>query len=223
MNTTAKRAESAKNNKKAQSAVKVSTIDTSAPKAKALTKAEKAALMAEKAKQAIEAEKAKIKAANTERKRREKEREKEQAILKRKAELKKIEKAAKFAEAERKRRAAQIKAAENIKAMEDKKAALESLTPDARTFADKKRLFSLEYRLEDKTASKIYRESIANKYALELCGLASLPSFAQFLERLPVKVAYSKADGMKALASFNTSAKRAEKAMAQAIALNAKF
>lgn len=65
------------------------------------------------------------------------------------------------------------------------------------------KLANVEDKIENKTASKVYKNVIASKYVFEILGKKEIPTFKEFLKKLKVKDNYSNWDGFNALAKFN--------------------
>ena len=91
------------------------------------------------------------------------------------------------------------------------------------------KLANVSDKIENKTASKVYKNCIENVYINDITGLNDIPTFAQFTAKLTKKVSgiagqspsYSNWDGYKAFAKFNvknnvaTKVKRQNKAEAK--------
>jgi hypothetical protein len=58
-------------------------------------------------------------------------------------------------------------------------------------------------KIENKTASKVYKNCIANPHAKSILGSSKFPTFIEFVAKLPIKDSYSNWDGYKTLAKFN--------------------
>jgi hypothetical protein len=85
---------------------------------------------------------------------------------------------------------------------------------DKSTF-DFVKLANVTDKIENKTASKVYKNCTANAYAKSILGTSKMPSFKQFVEKLPIKDTYSNWDGYKCLAKFNVKNETAKKVARQ--------
>lgn len=65
------------------------------------------------------------------------------------------------------------------------------------------KLANVTDKIENKTASKVYKNCIANVHIKNILGGKKIPTFAEFIAKLPLKPQYSNWDGYKALAKFN--------------------
>lgn len=65
------------------------------------------------------------------------------------------------------------------------------------------KLANVTDKIENKTASKVYKNCIANVHAKSILGSSKFPTFVEFVAKLPVKDSYSNWDGYKTLAKFN--------------------
>lgn len=70
-------------------------------------------------------------------------------------------------------------------------------------------------KLENKTASKVYKNCIANSEISNIIGTDKIPSFALFIAKLPIKENYSNWDGYKCFAKFNIKNELAKKVIRQ--------
>lgn len=89
------------------------------------------------------------------------------------------------------------------------------LEKENKTSLDFARLANAEQRIEDKTASKVYKVVTSSKYLNDILGGADVPTFKQFIEKLPQKLTYSNYDGFMCLRKFNTSETLAKKVARQ--------
>lgn len=69
--------------------------------------------------------------------------------------------------------------------------------------------------IENKTASKVYKNCIMNPETKNILGGSKIPTFVQFIEKLPIKDTYSNWDGYKVLAKFNVKNNVAKKVASQ--------
>jgi hypothetical protein len=65
------------------------------------------------------------------------------------------------------------------------------------------KLANVTDKIENKTASKVYKNCIANVHAKSILGSSKFPTFIEFVAKLPIKPIYSNWDGYKTLAKFN--------------------
>lgn len=70
-------------------------------------------------------------------------------------------------------------------------------------------------KIENKTASKVYKNCISNSEIKNILGSTKIPTFAQFIKKLPVKDSYSNWDGYKTFAKFNIKDVVAKKVASQ--------
>jgi len=66
------------------------------------------------------------------------------------------------------------------------------------------KLANVTDKIENKTASKVYKNCISNPEIKNILGSNKIPTFAEFLTKLPVKENYSNWIGYLTLAKFNT-------------------
>jgi len=66
------------------------------------------------------------------------------------------------------------------------------------------KLANVTDKIENKTASKVYKNCIANPEIKNILGSNKVPTFAEFLTKLPIKPSYSNWIGYLTLAKFNT-------------------
>lgn len=66
------------------------------------------------------------------------------------------------------------------------------------------KLANVTDKIENKTASKVYKNCISNPEIKKILGTNKVPTFAEFLTKLPVKDSYSNWIGYLTLAKFNT-------------------
>ena len=98
----------------------------------------------------------------------------------------------------------------------------ELLNKENKTIFDFVKLANVTDKIENKTASKVYKNVIANEYAKSILGTSKMPSFADFIAKLPVKDSYSNWDGYKCLSKFNAKNNLAVKVARQNKATNKK-
>ena len=65
------------------------------------------------------------------------------------------------------------------------------------------KLANVTDKIENKTASKVYKNCTSNIYAKSILGCSKIPTFSEFITKLPIKENYSNWDGYKTLAKFN--------------------
>jgi len=85
---------------------------------------------------------------------------------------------------------------------------------DKSTF-DFVKLANVTDKIENKTASKVYKNCIANVHASNIVGSSKFPTFSEFIKKLPIKPNYSNWDGYKCLAKFNVKNNTAVKVARQ--------
>lgn len=73
-----------------------------------------------------------------------------------------------------------------------------------KTIFDFVKLANVTDKIENKTASKVYKNCTTNIYAKSILGGSKIPTFSEFVAKLPIKGNYSNWDGYKTLAKFNT-------------------
>ena len=99
------------------------------------------------------------------------------------------------------------------KTLTEKKAEL--LNKETKTIFDFVKLANVSDKIENKTASKVYKNVISNEYAKTILGTSKIPSFAEFVAKLPIKESYSNWNGYLCLAKFNTKNETAKKVSRQ--------
>ena len=72
-----------------------------------------------------------------------------------------------------------------------------------KTIFDFVKLANVTDKIENKTASKVYKNCINNKYVNDILGSSKIPTFIEFIGKLPIKDSYSNWDGYKCLSKFN--------------------
>jgi hypothetical protein len=77
------------------------------------------------------------------------------------------------------------------------------------------KLANLTDKIENKTASKVYKNCIANVHIKSILGGTKIPTFTEFIVKLPLKPNYSNWDGYKTMAKFNVKANLAVKVARQ--------
>lgn len=67
------------------------------------------------------------------------------------------------------------------------------------------KLANVTDKIENKTASKVYKNCTTNVYAKSILGSSKIPTFSEFVAKLPIRdnQSYSNWDGYKCLAKFN--------------------
>lgn len=78
------------------------------------------------------------------------------------------------------------------------------INKENKTIFDFVKLANVTDKIENKTASKVYKNVIANQYAKTILGTSKMPTFADFVAKLKVKPSYSNWDGYLLLSKFNT-------------------
>jgi hypothetical protein len=68
------------------------------------------------------------------------------------------------------------------------------------------KLANVTDKLENKTASKVYKNCIASPEIKKILGSNKIPTFAEFLTKLPIKENYSNWIGFLTFAKFNVKA-----------------
>lgn len=66
------------------------------------------------------------------------------------------------------------------------------------------KLANVTDKIENKTASKVYKNCIASPEIKNILGSNKIPTFAEFLTKLPQKPSYSNWIGFLTFAKFNT-------------------
>jgi hypothetical protein len=79
----------------------------------------------------------------------------------------------------------------------------ELLNKENKTIFDFIKLANVTDKIENKTASKVYKNVTSNAYSKSILGSSKNPTFADFVAKLPIKDSYSNWDGYKTLAKFN--------------------
>lgn len=102
----------------------------------------------------------------------------------------------------------------------DKKEVL--INKENKTIFDFVKLANVTDKIENKTASKVYKNVIANQYAKTILGTSKIPSFSDFVAKLKVKPSYSNWDGYLVLSKFNIKNETAKKVVRQNKATNKK-
>jgi hypothetical protein len=77
------------------------------------------------------------------------------------------------------------------------------------------KLANVTDKIENKTASKVYKNCINNEFAKSILGSSKIPTFSEFVAKLPIKQNYSNWDGYKCLAKFNAKNNLAVKVASQ--------
>ena len=77
------------------------------------------------------------------------------------------------------------------------------LTKENKSIFDFVKLANVTDKIENKTASKVYKNCISNEYTKSILGSSKIPTFLDFVKKLPVKENYSNWDGYKTLSKFN--------------------
>ena len=106
------------------------------------------------------------------------------------------------------------------KSLTDKKTEL--VNKENKTIFDFVKLANVTDKIENKTASKVYKNVISNEYAKTILGTSKMPSFADFVAKLPIKESYSNWHGYLCLAKFNVKNETAKKVERQNKSTNQK-
>ena len=77
------------------------------------------------------------------------------------------------------------------------------------------KLANVTDKLENKTASRVYKNCIASPEIKNILGTSKIPTFAEFLTKLPIKPHYSNWVGFLTFAKFNVKANLAVKVAKQ--------
>lgn len=84
-----------------------------------------------------------------------------------------------------------------------------------KTVFDFVKLANVTDKLENKTASKVYKNCVANPEIKNILGGSKIPTFAEFVTKLPVKDNYSNWIGFLTFAKFNVKNNLAKKVATQ--------
>lgn len=99
------------------------------------------------------------------------------------------------------------------KSLNDKQTEL--INKENKSTFDFVKLANVTDKLENKTASKVYKNCVSNVHAKSILGTSKMPTFSEFITKLPVKASYSNWDGYKVLAKFNVKNQTAKKVALQ--------
>ena len=91
----------------------------------------------------------------------------------------------------------------------------ELLSKENKTIFDFVKLANVSDKIENKTASKVYKNVISSEYAKTILGTSKMPSFADFVAKLPIKPSYSNWHGYLCLSKFNVKNETAKKVARQ--------
>lgn len=97
--------------------------------------------------------------------------------------------------------------------LNDKQATL--LNKENKSTFDFVKLANVTDKIENKTASKVYKNCTTNVYTKSILGGSKIPTFSEFVAKLPIKDSYSNWDGYKTLAKFNVKTVVASKVARQ--------
>jgi hypothetical protein len=75
-----------------------------------------------------------------------------------------------------------------------------------KTTFDFVKLANVTDKLENKTASRVYKNCISSPEIKNILGTSTIPTFAEFLTKLPIKPHYSNWVGFLTFAKFNVKA-----------------
>ena len=95
----------------------------------------------------------------------------------------------------------------------DKKEVL--INKENKSIFDYVKLANVSDKIENKTASKVYKNVISSEYAKIILGTSKMPTFADFVAKLKVKPSYSNWDGYLLLSKFNVKNETAKKVVRQ--------
>jgi len=70
-------------------------------------------------------------------------------------------------------------------------------------------------KIENKTASKVYKNCKENSEITNILGSKKIPTFPEFIAKLPIKASYSNWDGYKCFGTFNVKNAIAKKVASQ--------
>lgn len=70
-------------------------------------------------------------------------------------------------------------------------------------------------KIENKTASKVYKNCKENSEITNILGSKKIPTFPEFIAKLPIKTSYSNWDGFKCFGTFNVKNAIAKKVSSQ--------
>ena len=99
------------------------------------------------------------------------------------------------------------------KSLNDKQTEL--INKENKSIFDFVKLANVTDKLENKTASKVYKNVTASAYVKNILGSSKIPTFSEFVAKLPIKESYSNWDGYKCLAKFNVKNQTAKKVALQ--------
>jgi N-glycosylase/DNA lyase len=99
------------------------------------------------------------------------------------------------------------------KSLTDKKTEL--VNKENKTVFDFVKLANVSDKIENKTASKVYKNVISSEYAKTILGTSKMPSFAEFVAKLPIKESYSNWHGYLTLSKFNVKNETSKKVARQ--------
>jgi hypothetical protein len=80
-----------------------------------------------------------------------------------------------------------------------------------KTTFDFVKLANVTDKLENKTASKVYKNCVSSPEIKNILGSNKIPTFAEFLTKLPIKENYSNWIGFLTFAKFNVKAELKKK------------
>ena len=89
------------------------------------------------------------------------------------------------------------------------------LNKEVKTVFDYVKLANVSDKIDNKTASKVYKNCKESIYTKEILGSSKFPTFNEFVAKLPVKESFSNWDGYKTLAKFNIKATLTTKVVRQ--------
>lgn len=95
----------------------------------------------------------------------------------------------------------------------DRKEAL--ISKENKSTFDFVKLANVTDKLENKTASKVYKNCISSPEIKNILGTSKIPTFAEFLTKLPIKPHYSNWVGFLTFAKFNIKANLLKKVATQ--------
>lgn len=77
------------------------------------------------------------------------------------------------------------------------------------------KLANVTDKLENKTASKVYKNCVSNPEIKNILGSSKIPTFAEFIAKLPIKENYSNWIGFLTFAKFNAKNELTKKVVRQ--------
>ena len=97
--------------------------------------------------------------------------------------------------------------------LEQRKEAI--IEKETKTTFDYIKLANTIDKIENKTASKVYKNCKENSEITNILGSKKIPTFPEFIAKLPIKASYSNWDGYKCFGTFNVKNAIAKKVASQ--------